>query len=846
MCTLRILILYYVCLLGLISCKPLNSDKKNTTDRTFNGEYTGEYLNRIAFPLGGIGAGMVCLEGTGAFSHVSVRNAPDVFNEPLIFAALSIKGKENKARVLEGPVPQWKAFGNPGAGNGGGQSSWGLPRFEKATFLARFPSVTVKLTDRDMPVGVSIQGWSPFIPGNPDDSSLPVAGLEYTFTNTGSVDIEALFSFHSANFIKKGSGNHSIRSCTGGFILHQDSTSKEPWTQGDFAIVTDRTDVMVDHCWFRGGWWDPLTMTWNHVKEMQTVENQPIENGAPGASLYVPVSLAGKETKTIRVMFSWYVPVSNLRLGKDPEGTPPDNPVSGCCSSPWYQPWYSGKFKNIRDVVDYWSNNYSDLKKKSELFLTAFYTSSLPPEVIEAVAANLTILKSPTVLRQKDGRLWAWEGCSDRSGCCEGSCTHVWNYAQAIPHIFPSLERTLRETEFEISQDESGHQAFRSALPIRPKTHDFHAAADGQLGGIMKVYRDWRISGDNKWLRELYPLVKASMDYCIHTWDPRHTGTLEEPHHNTYDIEFWGPDGMCTSFYLGALLSISEMGEFLEEDVSDYRKLLGTGKKFMEDSLFEGEYFYQRIKWKGLSAPDPVEMSKNQWNSNYSDEAKILLEKEGPKYQYGNGCLSDGVLGLWMTGVCGLNTPVEESMVKSHLNAVYKYNLRHDLSNHANPQRPTYALGNEGGLLLCTWPKGGKLSLPFVYSDEVWTGIEYQVASHLMLAGEVDKGLDIVRTARKRYDGRVRNPFNEYECGHWYARAMSSYGLLQGLTGVRYDAVDQTLYIDSKIGDFQSFLSTSTGFGNVGLKNGKPYVKMVYGDLPVKKCVVSGSQTSIE
>src|SRR5439155_8146671 len=150
-------------------------------------------------------------------------------------------------------------------------------------------------------------------------------------------------------------------------------------------------------------------------------------------------------------------------------------------------------------------------------------------------------------------------------------------------------------------------------------------------------------------------------------------------------------------------------------------------------------------------------------------------------------------------------------------------------------QRPSYAFGNEGGLLLCSWPKGGKLSLTFVYSDEVWTGIEHQVASHLMLMGYVKEGLEIVRISRNRYDGRIRNPFNEYECGHWYARALSSYGYLQALTGVRYDAVNKTLWIDSVIGDFTSFLSTETGFGTVSFKQGKASVKQVYGKIDINK-----------
>ena len=199
-----------------------------------------------------------------------------------------------------------------------------------------------------------------------------------------------------------------------------------------------------------------------------------------------------------------------------------------------------------------------------------------------------------------------------------------------------------------------------------------------------------------------------------------------------------------------------------------------------------------------------------------------------------------------MSLVCGLDEPVDKDKVTSHRESVYKYNLKHDLRNHSNPQRPGYAVGTDGGLLLCSWPKGGKLSLPFVYSDEVWTGIEYQVASHLIFEGKVAEGLDIVRTCRDRYDGVKRNPYNEYECGSWYARAMSSYSLLQALTGVRYDAVTQTLYIDSKIGDnFRSFLSTASGYAVVGLKGGKPFIDVREGNIDVQKCIVCGKTAKL-
>ncbi|MBW1696400.1 MAG: hypothetical protein JRK26_06350 [Deltaproteobacteria bacterium] len=826
-------------------CKSTVSGKKSAKgdafQRNYNDTYTGEFLNRVAFPLGGIGAGMICLEGTGALSHFSLRNKPDIFNEPLTFSAICIKGKPNIARVLEGPVPGWKVFGNPGTGNGAAGKSYGLPRFAKASFSTHFPFATVKLEDDKVPLEASIRGWSPFIPQDADNSSLPVAALEFTFSNTSGKTLEAVYSFNAMNFIATSERHYSgtagsVLNTKGGFVLAMKGSDERPWEEGYFSAAVDHPDAKVNCRWFRGSWWDPLTIAWKHVADGKLVENEPIRTGrpSPGGSVYVPFKLGPGEEQRIALLFSWYVPVSDMRLGPEVECSGGEECCTGANSAGTYVPWYARRFSGIGEVSGYWMENYKNLRQASRKFSDCFYDTSLPPEVIEAVAANLTILKSPTVLRERHGKLWCWEGCSDDAGCCQGSCTHVWNYAQAICHLFPDLERSLRETEFFVSQDERGHQTFRSSLPLRPTTHTFHAASDGQLGGIMKAYREWRISGDTAWLRKFWPNIKSSLNYCIQTWDPRHKGVLEEPHHNTYDIEFWGPDGMCSSFYLGALKAAVLMGQALGEDVSLYSSLYGKGRRFLEQELFNGEYFIQKIQTEGLTADSPVKAQA--WNVDYSPEAIELLKAEGPKYQYGKGCLSDGVLGAWIAAVCGVGEILDPEKVKSHLASVHRYNFRKDLSEHANPQRPSYAVGAEGGLLLCSWPKGGMLSLPFVYSNEVWTGIEYQVASHLMMMGLVEEGLEIVRAARDRYDGRVRNPFNEYECGHWYARAMSSYAMLQGLTGIRYDAVEKVLHVRPSIkGDFKSFISTATGYGQAGVKNGEPFLKVTEGKIDVAR-----------
>ncbi len=475
---------------------------------------TGQHLDRVAFPLGGLGAGMICLEGTGALSHVSLRHKPDIHHEPQMFAALHVKGATT-ARVLEGPTPMWKALGvgTSGAfseaGNGLSGRTYGLPRFAKVTLESRFPFATVKLTDQTMPVAIEVTGWSPFTPGATDDSCLPVAALEYRLTNRSTKPVKAVFSFHAANFMKVGD-DADVGVMPGGFVLRQGALPDKPAAAGAFAAFTDEP-AQVDAAWFRGGWFDALTMVWKHVAAGDCVEQAPHEGGT-GGSLYVPVTLKAKASKTVRLLFAWRVPQSDVRAGKDVTGS--------------YSPWYASRYADVTAVAEYWRANYDRLRSASAMFRDCFYDTTLPAEVVESVAANLAILKSPTCLRQADGRLWGWEGCHSGSGCCHGTCTHVWNYAQAIPHLFPDLERTLRETEFKVSQDERGHQNFRSSLPIIQPDHGFHAAADGQLGGLMKLYREWRISGDTEWMQRLWPAAKLSLDYCIATWDPDHTGTL--------------------------------------------------------------------------------------------------------------------------------------------------------------------------------------------------------------------------------------------------------------------------------------------------------------------------------
>ncbi len=819
-------------------------------------KFTGKNLDYIGFPLGGIGAGMFNLEGNGSFSAFSLRNAPNTNLEPCLFSAITVKGKENKSRVIESPTPKYKIFGGAlyplqgkptnslSKANGREGRNYGLPRFKDAEFSATFPFADINFVDDKFPLKTSLKAWSPFTPPNANDSSYPMAFLEYTFTNTTNEKIDAVYYYNSMNFMAYSGEFSKVINNGNGFTLAHTKIEDEPWAEGYYNVFIDGEEVKVNTAMFCGGWFDTLTMLWNDILAGETpvkerdseTPTRSVGGNIPGGSMAVEFSVNPGESKTITVNCCWFVPDSKLRIGHAFEDAKPTCSCSDKIdlSLERYKPWYVSRFSSVEAVSKYTSENRDRLYNDTKLFSDTFYSSTLPSEVIEAVAANLTILKSPTMLRQTDGRIWCWEGCCDDGGCCAGSCTHVWNYAQAICHLFPELERGLRETEFFNSQNSEGHQTFRASLPIGDTEHEFHAASDGQLGGIIKLYREFIISGDVNWLRRFWDKAVSSMNYCISTWDKNKEGVLKEPHHNTYDIEFWGADGMCTSFYIGALKSMVEMGKILGEETNEYEDLMQKGIKYLADELYNGEYYYQKVQWDGLEAKLP-EIGDTGVNDKITSDAFDFVQKYGPKYQYGTGCISDGVLGFWLAQVSGLGIVCDSEKIKSHLNSIYKYNFKTDLSEHSNPQRPGYCTSDEQGLLLCTWPNGGKPALPFVYSDEVWTGIEYQVAAHLISFGEVEKGLDIVKAVRNRYNGDVRNPYDEYECGHWYARAMASYALIESLSGVTYNAYTKTLTVSPKIkGDFASFISTNTGYGTAGVKDGKVFINVVSGEIDVK------------
>ena len=533
-------------------------------------------LLQISMPMGGIGAGCICLAGHGALQDVSIRNKPattalaDTITGPTDtgFALLHVRGDKPVTKLLEGPLSPEKAFDqglqSMGYRKGGYE---GLPRFQNCSFHSAYPTGQVELSDDTIPVAATITGWSPFIPLDDRTSSMPCAIVEYTLLNTGNSGVEFDFTYHLSHLPRANGGWRMTRNkpIDGGILFYNTVPEKDE-TFGSATVTVIGHAPKIKAMWLRGAWFDWIASIWDEASRGVFSPNdgntdRPID-GHNGGSILVQGKLAPGESMTIPVVITWHVP--NVYMTQQQPGVPPwylnVPPVSNVPpdKGPAWRPYYAGQWGDAAAVAADVRNNFDDIRRKTMSFRDALFSSTLPADAMDAVASNLAILKSPTVLREENGNIWAWEGCFTVGGCCPGSCTHVWNYTQAMPHLFPALERTLREQElpaFHATQE--GHVDFRAALARRAFAPRFlrGAASDGQLGGILKLYRDYGISAaTDAWLARPVPAApSAAWTTASRRVGPAtHKGMLFEPHHNTYDIEFWGADGMCTSIYIGA------------------------------------------------------------------------------------------------------------------------------------------------------------------------------------------------------------------------------------------------------------------------------------------------------
>ncbi len=787
--------------------------------------YSGDHLARVALPVGGIGTGTVSLTGWGGWRHWEVMNRPSKNFTPAgqggaapFFALRAARrGEAPVARLLEGqlPVSEWEGD------EGSPSRQAGLPRFHRCTFRAAYPLASVELADDAMPVSAVLQVFNPLIPGDSARSGLPVALVRVVLRNPSRAPVTASVAAVLPNFIgldgfalkldefrgklfpTGAAGNHNEWRAAGGLrgvALGSAGVAREHPAWGTLALATTaRSGVTHRTAWADFGWSDALLDFWDDFTADGRLEPRTAKTDTPTASLAVEVDVPPMGERTVEFVLAWHFP--NREAWHQEPGVVP--PIVGN--------FYTTQFADAWAAAVHAAKRWPALERDTVAFVRGVAECGLPAEVREAALFNLSTLRSQTCFRTADGRFFGWEGCFDRKGSCHGNCTHVWNYEHATAHLFPDLARSMRETEFsEYMLQADGLMRFRVALPLKAGMSFHLAAADGQMGCLLKLHREWRLSGDTAWLRGLWPRARAALEFAWLPggWDADQDGVMEGAQHNTMDVEYFGPNPQMASWYLGALRATEEMARELGEKkfAARCRDLFERGRAWVDANLFNDDYYEHHIQPAGS-------WDKVRPGLVHAPEGK---DPAAPAYQLGAGCLIDqlaGQVNAHFEGLGHLLDPVHE---REALRAVLAHNRRHGFNGHFNHMR-SYALGDETALLMASYPRGQRPARPFPYYTEVMTGFEYCVALHLAQEGMVRDALKVVRDIRARYDGRKRNPFDEAECGHHYARAMNSWGLIPALTGFHYSALTGALAFAPSRHHVRWFWSAGAAWGTVEL-----------------------------
>jgi non-lysosomal glucosylceramidase len=594
------------------------------------------------------------------------------------------------------------------------------------------------------------------------------------------------------------------------------------------ALTRDGASISYWRGWPQGRWWNSPLLFWDVFSRDGQLGPEPDPHNAVGA-LCQQSTIAPGSSATFTFLLAWHFPnrTPNWCGWEAPHGE--GDTVIGN--------YYCTRFRDAWEAAQYTAANLEKLELRTRAFADAFAASTLPSVVKEAASANLSTLVSTTCFRTADGEFHGFEGVNDQSGCCFGNCTHVWNYETSTAHLFPEFARSLRRASFGYSMDDDGGMRFRQLLPDGKERFGF-AAADGQMGQIMHAYLDWKLSGDNGWLASLWPQIKKGLEFAWEPggWDANRDGVMEGVQHNTYDVEFYGPNPMCGIYYLGALRAGEEMARAMGDNASadEYHRLFARGSGWIDSNLFNGSFYIQKVR--GFPANEIAPNLRSDMGSGST---------ETPEYQVGGGCLIDQLIGQYLAEVAGLGPLVSPEHVQATLRSIFKYNYKRSLEDHNNVER-TFALNNEAAMVICDYATAPRPRIPFPYFAEVMTGFEHSTAALMIYSGMVDQGLEAIGNIRSRYDGEKRNPWDEAECGHHYARAMAAWSSVIATSGFHYNGAAGAVIAVPRVPHktFTSFWSTATGWGTFSYRPTGFSLKVLAGTLACSSCEVSGSSVT--
>jgi non-lysosomal glucosylceramidase len=816
--------------------------------------FQGDALRAVALPLGGVGTGSVALAGDGGLRQWQIVNnvnhdahVPNSFFA--VHAATRIDGIRG-AVVLQSdalylsetfqPAPSVSDHLVPPASR---RLLADLPGVDSLEITAEYPIVEVEYHSQALPVEVRLEAFSPFIPLNSKDSGLPAVLFNFTVTNPQPRTAHVAVMAAQQNLVGWDGrtpidGNHtpgyggnvnSLAHLQGMVTLEMSNLrlGADHPSNGQLALAVLRRpgdDVTALAQWQTPG------EVWDHFADRDgRLPNQ----GTSGASadgqtwngaLAGHFELAPGATRTVTFILAWYFPNRYVTWDQTNVG------ILDRKSLFWLGNQYNNWFDSALAVVEYVRDNHARLVEQTQLFRAQFFESTLPDQLLESVAGPTSTIRTPTCIWNQDGRFHGFEGCHGAStfhgefeGCCPMDCTHVWNYEMAVAKLFPDLEQGMRRTDLVDQISPWGSIPHRTVLPLYlPRAWDAfiggprNPAMDGELGTVLKTYREVLHGAGRDWFDEMWPQLKKLMAHIMADYDTEGDGVIRGEQPNTYDISIHGANTFIGSLYLAALRSAEEMARVKgDADLAQrYHERFETGSRNYDELCWNGEYFIQ-----------------------------VVDMQQHTEQEFGTGCHMDQLLGQWWAHALGLGYVLPREHVRTAVQNIFDFNRREGFSR-ADQKPRIYMDERDRGTLICTWPHGGRPDVPTQYSDEVWSGLEYPVAGLLLFENNVERALVMLSDVRERHDGTRRSPWNEVECGDHYVRPMASWILLEAAAGYHYDATRGSMTFAPRIDahDFRAFFITASGWGSYH-QNKDVKLSLAYGTLSLNELRLATAAT---
>jgi uncharacterized protein (DUF608 family) len=748
-------------------------------------------LQYIGMPVGGINAGTVYLGGDGRMWLWDIFNSNQEGIDPReidwstdLHVGKKVRSRDGAAYVAPAkdirPLEQGFAFKITHQGITVIKRMLAAD-WDDIVFEATYPMARITYIDHKLPVQIVAEVFSPFIPLDELNSGLPATIYSFSIKNNSAATVQVQITGWLENktgIRTAGKGEERINTAS-----HKNNVS-EVICSIESKTDPDQLATQPDY--------GTLSIAAFNKDSIAIASLNPENNETLFVSSSVNIATAGVDKKLIGAVCSSFAVLSNQTVKADfvlawhfANLTLDAIPDAGR--------FYNTLFKNAAEVTAYIQHNFIKLSGQTRLWKETFYDSTLPYWFLERTFLNIGCLATTTSHRMESGRYYAWEGV----GCCEGTCTHVWQYAQASGRIFPHMEKDTRErVDLGLSLQKDGSMWYRCEAHKVP-------AVDGQAGTILRFYREHQMSTDSTFLQQNWKKIKTTILYLMKL-DKNTDGMEDTPLMNTLDAEWDGEIawivGLCiAAVKAGELMAIEMNDESFAKRCAAY---VEAGKKNMEEKLFNGEYFIHR--------PDADKGRKNLGSYNT--------------------CHIDQVYGQSWAFQAGIGRVLDKEKTVSALKSLWKYNFTPDVGPYLKDKvkwRP-YALPGEGGMIMNTNPKneanayGENVSWQIGYFHECMSGFEHQVAAHMMAEGMIDEALVLTKTIHDRYHAAKRNPFNEIECSDHYARSMASYGTFITACGFEYHGPKGYIKFAPKITpeNFKAPFTSAAGWGAYEQKQG--------------------------